>query len=139
MSEDVKKENEGTTEAEQLTEEQQVEKEQAEEEEVEYEVSEVRVEGDTVLLVLTREGDGFGVSIPYSQYTNMSEEELDAFLEEQVRERLRMLEQVKRQEEENKVKLRQIEAIKGHKIKYRRRVRRDEYGGRSESDQATNQ
>ena len=93
-----------------------------ESEEVEYEISEVRVEGDTVLLVLTREGDGFGVSIPYEQYQNMTETELNDFLEEQVKQRLALLDQVKKQEEENKSKLKEVEKIKGHKIKVKSEV-----------------
>ena len=108
------------------------------EEEVEYEVSEVRVEGDTVLLVLTREGDGFGVSIPYEQYNNMSETELDEFLEERVKERIEFLDQIKKQEEENKKKQKTIEAIKGRKIKFKK-VMSSEHVRNAQPAEETNQ
>ena len=87
---------------------------------VEYEVSEVRVEEDNVLLVLTREGDGFGVSIPYSQYQNMSESELNAFLEEQVRNRIKTLRLIELQKKIDEEKKKSIEKIKGHKIRVKK-------------------
>jgi len=89
-------------------------------EEIEYEISEVRVEDDNVLLVLTREDDGFGVTIPYSQFTTMTDEELDTFLEEQVKLRVEMLEKIKMQKESDKKKLKNVEYVKGKKIKLRK-------------------
>jgi len=83
----------------------------------EYEVREVRVEGDTALLILASSEDSFGVYVPYEQIRKMTDEELSKFLADRVNERLSALEQVRRLQEENLKKTREIERIRGMKVK----------------------
>jgi len=83
----------------------------------EYEVREVRVEGDTALLILASSEDSFGVYVPYEQLKKMTDDEISKFLADRVKERLSALEQVRRLQEENLKKTREVERIRGMKVK----------------------
>jgi hypothetical protein len=83
----------------------------------EYEIAEVRVEGDTVLIVLSSEEDGFGVEILYSKLLEMSEQELDKLLQEKIIERATILADIEKTEKDNEEKRIAVEHLKGRKIK----------------------
>ena len=83
----------------------------------EYEINEVRVEGDTALIVLVSDSDGFGVSIPYSQLLEMTDSELDAYLESKVKERVEQLTAIEKEKEANKSKEDSVKHLVGKKIK----------------------
>jgi len=88
----------------------------------EYKINEVRVEGDTALIVLMSDTDGFGVSIAYSQLLEMSESELDAFLQSRIKERIKHLEAVEKEKENSKNKEEHIKHLVGKKIKISKEI-----------------
>ncbi|RLE67030.1 MAG: hypothetical protein DRJ38_00220 [Thermoprotei archaeon] len=87
---------------------------------MEYEITEIRVEGETVLVVLSSKNDSFGVSVPLDEFERLSETELDAFLKSKAEERVQFLEKLKKQQEADKKKAKAFMHLKGRKIKVRR-------------------
>jgi len=82
-----------------------------------YEINEVRVEGDTAWIILRCENDGFAVSIPYSQLQEMTDKELEAFLQLKVQERLQLLSEIEKKKQEDKTKRDSVKHLIGKKIK----------------------
>ena len=85
--------------------------------EVEYEITDIRVSGSVVLLVLEGKDDAFGVSVPFEQLKNMTEKKLESLLKARVKQRLEWLEEMERRRKANESKLKELEKLKGHKIK----------------------
>jgi len=88
--------------------------------EVEYEIVDVRVSGGAALLVLEGNNDAFGVSIPFEQFKNITEEKLESLLKARVKQRLEWLEEMERRRKANESKLKELEKFKGRKIKLER-------------------
>lgn len=63
---------------------------------MEYEIAEVRVEGDRVLLVLNSEQDSFAIDVPFQEIQSMSEDELELLLKGKIKERLQLLAAIKK-------------------------------------------
>lgn len=84
---------------------------------MEYQIKEIRIEEDTALLILSSESDSFGVSIPFQELQSLPKRKLESFLKEKIKERLQLLATIKRQEEEDKKKLKSIKHLIGRKIK----------------------
>jgi len=83
----------------------------------EYRIDGVEVEGDTALIVLVSDDDGFGISIPYLELVEMTESELDTFLESKVKERSEQLATIEKEKENNKSKKDSVKHLIGKKIK----------------------
>ena len=88
--------------------------------EVEYEITDIRVSGSVVLLVLEGKDDAFGVSVPFEQLKNMTEGELEALLKAKIRQRLEWLEEMEKQRKANESKLKELEKFKGRRIKLKK-------------------
>jgi len=84
---------------------------------LEYQIKEIRIEGGTALLILSSESDSFGVNIPFQELKSLSKKKLESFLKEKIKERIQMLATIKRQEEEDKEKLKVVKHLVGRKIK----------------------
>jgi len=85
--------------------------------EVEYEVVDVRVSRDEALLVLQGNDDAFGISIPLEQLETMDEKALQNFLEAKAKQRLKLLEEIERQKKADESKQKELEKLKGRKIR----------------------
>jgi len=87
---------------------------------LEYEIAEVRVEGDRALLVLRSDHDSFGIDISFQKLQSLSESKLEALIKEKIRERLQLLADIRREEEESQKKLQALKHLVGRKIKLKR-------------------